>query len=44
MPDIKEKYYGKAGLWDRSYFAGSISGAPLEIVKRYISECQEHTN
>ena len=44
MPDIKERYYGKAGLWHRSYFAGSVGGAPLEIVKRYISECQEHPN
>jgi len=36
MPDIKQKYWGKAGLWSRSYFAGSVGGAPLEIVKQYI--------
>jgi len=36
MPDIKEKYWGKARLWSRSYFAGSVGGAPLEIVKQYI--------
>ncbi len=36
MPDIKEKYWGKAGLWSKSYFAGSVGGAPLEIVKQYI--------
>ena len=34
MPDIK----GKAGLWHRSYFAGSVGGAPLEIVKQYIEQ------
>ena len=36
MPDIKQKHWGTAGLWSRSYFAGSVGGAPLEIVKRYI--------
>jgi len=30
IPDIKEKYWGKAGLWHRSYFAGSVGGTPLE--------------
>ena len=38
MPDIKERYCGKAGLWHRSYFAGSVGGAPLEIVKQYIEQ------
>jgi putative transposase len=36
MPDIKKRYRGEAGLWHRSYFAGSVGGAPLEIVKQYI--------
>ena len=40
MPDIKERYLGKAGLWHRSYFAGSVGGGapPLEIVKQYIKQ------
>ena len=38
MPDIKEKYRGKAGLWHRSYFAGSVGGATLEVVKQYIEQ------
>jgi len=38
MPDIKERYCGKAGLWHRSYFAWSVGGAPLEIVKQYIEQ------
>jgi len=36
FPELKKRYYGKAGLWSRSYFAGSVGGAPLEIVKQYI--------
>ncbi len=38
MPDIKERYWEKAGLWHRSYFAGSLGGAPLEIVTQYIEQ------
>lgn len=38
MPDIKKRYWGKAALWHRSYFAGSVGGAPLEIVKQYIEQ------
>jgi len=36
FPELKERYRGKGVLWHRSYFAGSVGGAPLEIVKRYI--------
>lgn len=37
LPDIKEKYWGKgSALWHRSYFAGSVGGATIEIVKQYI--------
>lgn len=35
-PELKEKYYGESALWSRSYFAASVGGAPLEIVKQYI--------
>ena len=35
-PEVKKRYRGKAALWHRSYFAGSVGGAPLEIVKQYI--------
>ena len=38
MPDIKEMYWGKEGLWHRSYFAGSVGRTPLEIVKQYIEQ------
>lgn len=31
-----KKPYGKESLWSPSYFASSIGGAPLEILKQYI--------
>ncbi|MFM7580485.1 MAG: IS200/IS605 family transposase [Microcystaceae cyanobacterium] len=31
-----KKPYGKEALWSPSYFASSIGGAPLEILKQYI--------
>jgi len=34
-PDIADKYW-KGGLWSPSYFAGSVGGAPLEVLKEYI--------
>jgi putative transposase len=30
------KPYGKATLWSPSYFATSVGGAPLEVLKQYI--------
>lgn len=39
MPDVKKRYCGNcSALWSRSYFAGSVGGAPLEIVKQYIQQ------
>jgi putative transposase len=34
-PEIKKHYWGTK-LWSRSYFAGSVGGAPLEVLKAYI--------
>lgn len=28
--------YGKSSLWSPSYFASSVGGAPLEVLKQYI--------
>ena len=37
LPDIKKRYWGKgSALWHRSYFAGSVGGATIDIVKKYI--------
>jgi putative transposase len=33
-----KKPYGKTALWTPSYYASSIGGAPLEVLKRYIQE------
>ena len=35
FPILKNQYY-KGALWSPSYFAGSVGGAPLEVVKKYI--------
>jgi putative transposase len=35
---FKEKYWGSNALWSRSYFAASVGGAPIEILKQYIEE------
>jgi putative transposase len=32
------KPYGKDALWSPSYFASSVGGAPIEILKEYIKE------
>lgn len=34
-PDIAKKYWN-GGLWSASYFVGSVGGAPLEVLKKYI--------
>lgn len=34
-PDIAKKYW-RGGLWSASYFVGSVGGAPLEVLKKYI--------
>jgi putative transposase len=31
-----EKHYYKNALWSRSYFAGSVGGAPLSVLKTFI--------
>lgn len=34
------KPYGKTALWSPSYFASSIGGAPLEVLKEYVQNQQ----
>lgn len=36
--EFHEAHWGNAALWSRSYFAASVGGAPLEIVKQYIEQ------
>ena len=36
---FKESYWGNGvALWSRSYFAASVGGAPIEILRQYIEQ------
>jgi putative transposase len=37
FPDLERRYW-RGHLWSASYFAGSVGGAPLEVVRRYIEQ------
>ncbi|MFD0782526.1 IS200/IS605 family transposase [Micromonospora azadirachtae] len=41
FPDLARHYYQTNKLWSGSYFAGSVGGAPLTVVKQYIEQ-QNH--
>ncbi|MEV0840144.1 IS200/IS605 family transposase [Actinocatenispora sera] len=41
FPDLVRHYYRANKLWSGSYFAGSVAGAPLSIVRQYIEQ-QNH--
>ena len=36
--DASCRFYGRAKLWHRSYFAGSVGGTTLEVLKNYIQD------
>ncbi|WP_406288383.1 IS200/IS605 family transposase [Embleya sp. NBC_00896] len=38
FPDLVRHYWRAQRLWSGSYFAGSVGGAPLSIVKQYIQQ------
>jgi len=40
FPDIRYHWSNKksGALWSPSYFAGSVGGAPLEVLKQYIEQ------
>ncbi|WP_108724684.1 IS200/IS605 family transposase, partial [Streptosporangium minutum] len=38
FPDLAAHCYRANELWSGSYFAGSIGGAPLSIVRQYIEQ------
>jgi putative transposase len=38
FPDLVQHYWRAQRLWSGSYFAGSVGGAPLAIVSRYIEQ------
>jgi putative transposase len=37
-PELVRHYWRAQRLWSGSYFAGSVGGAPLSIVKQYIEQ------
>lgn len=37
-PELVRHYWQAQRLWSGSYFAGSVGGAPLSIVKQYIQQ------
>jgi putative transposase len=38
FPDLSRRYWRRSKLWSGSYFAGSVGGAPLSILKQYIEQ------
>jgi putative transposase len=38
FPDLAQHYYRANKLWSGSYFAASVGGAPLSMVKQYIEQ------
>jgi REP-associated tyrosine transposase len=38
FPDLRRHYYRANKLWSGSYFAGSVGGAPLSVVRQYIEQ------
>lgn len=39
FPEFKKAYWGDGvALWSRSYFAASVGGAPIEILRQYIEQ------
>ena len=38
FPDLVRHYWRAQRLWSGSYFAGTVGGAPLSIVRQYIKQ------
>ena len=38
FPDLVRHYWRAQRLWSGSYFAGSVGGAPLEVLRQYIEQ------
>jgi putative transposase len=37
-PELIKTAYMKNALWSPSYFAGSVGGAPIEVIRQYIEQ------
>lgn len=40
FPDLVRHYWRAQRLWSGSYFAGSVGGAPISILRQYIEQQQ----
>jgi putative transposase len=38
FPDLRRHYYRANRLWSASYFAGSVGGAPISLLRQYIEQ------
>ena len=38
FPDLVKHYWRAQRLWSGSYFAGSVGGAPLSVLRQYIEQ------
>lgn len=38
FPELERHYWRAKRLWSGSYFAGSVGGAPLDILRQYIED------
>ena len=38
FPDLRAHYWRAQRLWSGSYFAGSVGGAPLSVLRQYIEQ------
>jgi putative transposase len=38
FPDLVDHYWRAQRLWSGSYFAGSVGGAPISVLRQYIEQ------
>jgi putative transposase len=38
FPGLRRHYYRANRLWSGSYFAGSVGGAPISVLRQYIEQ------
>ena len=43
FPELVRHYWRAQRLWSGSYFAGSVGGAPLSVLRQYIEQQQRPT-
>src|SRR5438046_9196704 len=38
FPDLRRHYWRAKRLWSGSYFAGSVGGAPISVLRQYLAQ------